>query len=877
MPERLHPGVYVEEVSSGVKPVEGVGTSTAAFLGEAARGIPAQAHFLTSFAEYERALGSLLPGERGLLGHAVAGFFAAGGKRAYVVRVLPANARKGQSDAVAGRGGTDALQFVAKGAGIWSSNVRIAIGESSNFKDDAFRVDVLWSEGGATRRLEVFDDVRMDPSHEDYVGERMKTSRYVEVVDLFAKALDVATPPSLLAAEAPVLRSRVFGATDKIAIPDKKRFAISGWNVGMPDATPTTEPVEVDGTTVAAVGGPATATNGYFELTASQLASLIAKAAKSFKVATGPTLTRLEISGKTGTAPIVTITPPTAPNYDLSGQKLSITINGRAAVTLAVPAANAAATTAAEIVKAINDAKLGITAATTAAPGGIAVTGAHDEIAAPTLAIASTPTAARMTVRIPTAPTVNLTPPAGTTYDLGGQTIALTVNGAAAVQVPITAATPAATTGAELAKAINDAALGVTATAGANGAVTLTGPFNDAAAPALVAAANPTAARVTVAAGTAGVQGTGGVVGPGPDKYDGLRLSISETITTTAPAVLRTLGFPATSRGYAANSPANPALRPAVTAAAAPIRVNGGEDGSGAVTTADYIGDARERTGLHALDTVDVNLVAIPGKNDIGYISAGITYCDRRGDCFFLADGPGSSTRGIEIKADEARNFVDSLPTRSKNAAMFFPWIQVPDPTGIGRNPTRFVAPSGHVAGIFARTDITRGVWKAPAGIEATVPNAVGLQAQLLDADQDLLNPASLNCLRQFPGVGIVSWGTRTLGADPEWRYVPVRRMGLFLKESLRRGLQWAVFEPNDEELWGRIKINIEAFMMTLFRQGAFQGATPDEAFAVQCDRETNPQVNVDAGIVTAKVAFAPLKPAEFVVIEISQKSLLVA
>jgi phage tail sheath protein FI len=254
-----------------------------------------------------------------------------------------------------------------------------------------------------------------------------------------------------------------------------------------------------------------------------------------------------------------------------------------------------------------------------------------------------------------------------------------------------------------------------------------------------------------------------------------------------------------------------------------------------------------------------------------------MAYSDNRGDCFYISDGPGGSDRQIEVKPDDAKQFVEALPSRSKNSAMFYPWIRIPDPVGVGRNPTRFVPPSGHVAGIFARTDITRGVWKAPAGIEATVPEAVGLQYQVIDAEQDLLNPISLNCLRQFPNIGIVSWGTRTLSSDPEWRYVPVRRMGLFLKESLRRGLQWAVFEPNDDELWARIAINIKSFMMTLFRQGAFQGTTPDEAFAVVCDKTTNPQENIDAGIVTATVAFAPLKPAEFVVIQVSQKSLLVS
>jgi hypothetical protein len=227
------------------------------------------------------------------------------------------------------------------------------------------------------------------------------------------------------------------------------------------------------------------------------------------------------------------------------------------------------------------------------------------------------------------------------------------------------------------------------------------------------------------------------------------------------------------------------------------------------------------------------------------------------------------------MSADDVRQFVEGLPARSNNAAMFYPWIEVPDPVGIGRNPKRFVPPSGHVAGIFARTDIARGVWKAPAGIEAVVSGAIDLQHALVDADQDLLNPIGLNCLRKFPNVGIVSWGARTLSSDPEWRYVPVRRTALFLKESLRRGMQWAVFEPNDTELWDRIRSNITAFMLGLFRQGAFQGTSPDEAFRVKCDRETNPQELVDQGIVTAQVAFAPLKPAEFVVIEISQKTLV--
>nr|WP_242589584.1 phage tail sheath subtilisin-like domain-containing protein [Corallococcus macrosporus] len=338
--------------------------------------------------------------------------------------------------------------------------------------------------------------------------------------------------------------------------------------------------------------------------------------------------------------------------------------------------------------------------------------------------------------------------------------------------------------------------------------------------------------------------------------------------------MLRQLGFAPRARGYSNDSPANPTVRPA---SVSNVRLLGGDDGTGLLDTSDFAGDAKLRTGLHALDTEEVNIVALPGKNEVAFISTGIAYCDNRGDCFFLADGPGGVDKDFVVAPDDAKQFVEGLPARSKNSAMFYPWIRVADPVGVGRNPTRLVPPSGHVAGLFARTDTTRGVWKAPAGIEASISEALGLQYSVIDAEQDLLNPVSLNCLRQFPGVGLVSWGTRTLSPDPEWRYIPVRRTALFLKESLRRGLKWAVFEPNDEELWGRIRVSIESFMLGLFRQGAFQGSTPEEAFSVVCDRSTNPQENVDAGIVTAQVAFAPLKPAEFVVIEISQKSLLAA
>jgi hypothetical protein len=183
--------------------------------------------------------------------------------------------------------------------------------------------------------------------------------------------------------------------------------------------------------------------------------------------------------------------------------------------------------------------------------------------------------------------------------------------------------------------------------------------------------------------------------------------------------------------------------------------------------------------------------------------------------------------------------------------------------------------PCGAVAGIFARTDTNRGVWKAPAGLDATLVGVPQLSVSLTDAENGELNPLGINCLRALPPAGRVIWGARTLQGDnrlaSEWKFIPVRRTALFIEESLFRGLKWAVFEPNDEPLWAQIRLNAGSFMHSLFRQGAFQGSTPREAYFVKCDKETTSQNDIDSGIVNVVVGFAPLKPAEFVVIKIQQ------
>ena len=205
----------------------------------------------------------------------------------------------------------------------------------------------------------------------------------------------------------------------------------------------------------------------------------------------------------------------------------------------------------------------------------------------------------------------------------------------------------------------------------------------------------------------------------------------------------------------------------------------------------------------------------------------------------------------------------------ARNAALYFPRVLEADPLRDGHIDT--FAPCGIVAGIMARTDTSRGVWKAPAGLDASMNGIQGVNVNLNDAENGMLNPLGINCLRAFPANGRVIWGARTLrGADQladEWKYIPVRRTALFIEESLYRGTQWVVFEPNDEPLWAQIRLNIGAFMHNLFRQGAFQGTTPRDAYFVKCDKETTNQTEINSGIVNIVVGFAPLKPAEFVVI----------
>jgi phage tail sheath protein FI len=304
------------------------------------------------------------------------------------------------------------------------------------------------------------------------------------------------------------------------------------------------------------------------------------------------------------------------------------------------------------------------------------------------------------------------------------------------------------------------------------------------------------------------------------------------------------------------------------------IRIAEAEDGNPAALTPDDPAFAEilldRGRGVHLLDEVDLfNLLCVPGFSEPTALQTLQQFCLHR-RAFLIIDSGKAETAGT-VLSGSATQLVSS---DSMNAALYFPWVEASDPVTL---QTEAYPPCGFVAGIMARTDASEGVWKAPAGVSATLMDASGPAQSVTDRENTTFNAHAVNCIRSFPSLGTVCWGGRTLHGQQtrgsEWKYVNVRRTALFIEESLLRGLKWVVFEGNDENLWQRIRQAVEAFMENLFRKGAFQGAKASEAFFVKCDRETMTQKDVDRGRVHLLVGFAPLKPAEFVLLHLTLKA----
>jgi hypothetical protein len=351
-----------------------------------------------------------------------------------------------------------------------------------------------------------------------------------------------------------------------------------------------------------------------------------------------------------------------------------------------------------------------------------------------------------------------------------------------------------------------------------------------------------------------------------PEKFAGLTFGKGdtnvETVVNTQSKVIRVMMLKA------------PGGLPERRPKAGQYALSGGKLETQVVAVSSYRGDVSERTGLGGLEALDeVTMLAVPdlmrsyqdgemSLEDVQAVQqAAYEHCERVKYCFAILDAPP------DLKPQQVREWRLKANYDTKYAALYYPWIETADMVR-GKGSLR-VPPSGHVAGVYARSDTERGVHKAPAN--EVVRGATGLPIQVTRPEQDSLNPIGINCIRTFPGRGIRIWGARTLSSDASWRYINVRRLFNMVEESIENGTQWVVFEPNDPDLWARVRRDVTAYLKTVWSSGALFGATPQEAFYVKCDAEINPPEMRDLGQLNIEIGIAPVKPAEFVIFRISQ------
>jgi phage tail sheath protein FI len=763
MPSVLtYPGVYIEEVPSGVRTISGVGTSITAFVGYTAKGPLNSAVRLLSFAEFERAFGGLSRDSE--VSYAVQQYFLNGGSDAYVVRVANGAATASVGMNYVAANGTTGLALTATAAspGAWGNNLRLDVDYGTTNPDSTFNLTVT----------------RIDPA-------TLTPSATEQFLNLGMDDRLPSFAPSVVNAGSQLIRLEA--------------AAIGAWDAGYSISKDVSGGVTVDATHNK-LTGKLNGTRG-FELTldpagsytnAGTIATSINNAIGLAGVL-GLTAVRVKDDGTaSGTGKYVALQSQPIPGDPSSAARSS-------AVTITPAPANDAS------------ALLGFGVA----GGGREFTGSSFRRPEATGTLSGDLyTAIGSSVGEDLTFTITNNLPSG----------AVSLLAATTVTVPSTAVGP------DLATAIQAA---------------------------INAETDPVAKRVQVA-------WTGRA----------LRVTLPDspyaTIVVAESLGTKPLKFPAA--GAASNVQRYTVGQVLAPAAGAQVSGTTGADGTPPLGT-DYIGSEAAKTGMYALlDTDLFTLMAIPGAAGLAagaddVIQTAIALCERR-RAFYIIDPPAGQT------LQTVGAWAASLTT-SANAAVYWPRIVAADPLD-GFRP-RELAASGAVAGVYARTDSERGIWKAPAGTDATIRGTQALAYNLTDLECGLLNPFGVNCLRSFPVYGRVVWGARTRsGADAladEYKYVPVRRLASYIEESLYRGTQWVVFEPNDEPLWAQIRLNVGAFMNNLFRQGAFQGKSPAQAYLVKCDSDTTTQNDIDLGVVNILVAFAPLKPAEFVVIRLQQKA----
>ena len=807
-----YPGVYIQELTSPVHTLTGVATSIAAFVGCTPRGIDNRAEQIFSFGDFVRLFGGLSADSE--LSYAVQQFFNNGGTQAYVVRTPRQNAS--YASVLFGGTSPNGLQFTALSSGSWANgNLLVDVDYNNLFKTVSGDI-TLTATTAVTGSNTTFQSSLKPGLWLIFSADTTQTPYQIDSI-----TSDIAL--TLKTAYAGVLPA---STTTAAATPDPLAFNLTISNLadGVQERFPNiTLNHNGKNYVTAVINDP---DNGSQLVNVQVIGSLTAPPQASGLVSS-PVLISVVNAAVTATAAIAGTVAINNGSTDVSGTDTSFNSSLKAGETIAFD--SDPARTLYVIDKITNDTSLSLktkfsgTSQATAHIIPIGSTATDDyylqlSVTSPTTQPQPLPINVRVFSKKTTLPQ--------TIGGLAAQ-LQLALNNALAVKLP----------GATVICSVS--------ASGSNQSIRVNAliPYYP---DAVIKISSPTG-------GLKDCSNALGFVSP-----------ISQNVSHYS------LG---TGNGSASNGWNGQQSSSAV-----------GSDGLGLSGTTELIGDPSRDTGIYALSKVDLfNLLSIPDANRASagnpntldsnvdpntIYSTAITLCKQRRAILLIDPPPNVNTvsAALDWKASH-------LTVNDANGAAFFPRLKLTDP--LNNFQMRTFAPSGVVAGLFARIDSGRGVWKAPAGTEASLNGVQGLEFVLSDAEHGVLNPLGLNCFRFFPVYGNVLWGSRTLqGADAmtsQWKYIPVKRTALYIEESLYRGTQWVVFEPNDEPLWAAIRLNIGTFMQDLFRKGAFQGQTPDEAYLVKCDKETTTQNDINQGIVNILVGFAPLKPAEFVIIQIQQ------
>jgi uncharacterized protein len=786
MPASLtYPGVYIEEVSSGVRTIMGVSTSVTAFVGAAKRGKINRAVHILSYPDYERAFGGLDKDSQ--MSYAVQQFFLNGGSDAWVVRIAKGAeaARKTLNNGV----GNEVLNITAKDEGTSGCYIEVMVDYNTANPESNFNLTFSYAspDNPADMAVERFENLSMNS----------KDARYVVNVVMDSSKL-----------------------------------------VTLDRTTPYLTQAFLDG------------------------------------LAPGNSLSGLLNCDSNGV--LLDITYPDNKLWDENHNQLRVSVNGLPPVTVIlkeddVGKNDASSTPAAKLKKLCDSIKAQVIANANSDPGLLGFLCDLDSISAPTHITMTSGTGGEFS-------TVRVLP--GLIKDISGRLKLGALNGGTdtdAVAVIRPVETP------DHGSLVSGTISAITASTPPHDSLMIGLDGNDLETihlgvlnlngATLLDNLNEIADAITIK-----VQG----LKPNNPAYSGFKaLAFADSSNQDKIKLSSGTQGPSSTVSVSAASTSDIAgdlklLKADGAVATSPPRVflAGGLEQSFSIVDPEaynlFIADRSAREGIYALEEVDLfNILCLPGVTDPGILMDACSYCQER-RAFMIID----SEKG-DGKPEEPEDMIkaNSRLPKSNYASVYYPWIKVADPLNSGK--VREFPPSGTLAGLYARIDSTRGVWKAPAGTEARLVGAQSVEKVLTDLQNGTLNKVGVNCIRAFPNTGVISWGARTLRGDDqladEYKYIPVRRLALYIEESLFRGTQWVVFEPNDEPLWAQIRLNIGAFMHSLFRQGAFQGKSPKDAYFVKCDGDTTTLDDINRGTVNIIVGFAPLKPAEFVVIKIQQ------